>query len=91
MKKDNLETVLERLAEKPATQKLRAEREIVLSKYNGVSIHYELEQKLMEELFITNRKALLDSFKLHGYYIEWDDRYNAKGKKFYTPIKKDVN
>lgn len=90
MEKDSLETVLARLKERPATKKLREERIKILSKYNGITIHYELEQKLIKELYLSNRKDLLDCFKMQGYYIQWDDRYNAKGKRFYTPIKKVV-
>ena len=55
--------------------------------YNNKLMTYETELEAMELLNLKNRFELMQLFKTFGFYLQWQDKYNGKGKKIYIPIK----
>ena len=52
---------------------------------------YELEQEAIRSLNLKNRFELIQLFKTSGFYLQWQDKYNGKGKKIYIPILSNKN
>lgn len=65
------------------------ETEQLLKEHNFKLITYDIEQKIIKKLMLDNRFQLIELFKSCGYFIKWENnKFNAKGKKLYTPMKK---
>ena len=63
----------------------------ILSEYDGKLISYSVEKELLRKTSIGSRFDLIQYYQKNGYFIKWVNKYNAKGKKLFIPIKNKGN